>query len=347
MAQYDYTPENFATFPQWVRRQLFEHPRPVSNVDLMGKTAIVTGANQGIGFEIANQLMTLNGSRLIIGARDEAKGQEAAKRLTALHEGAKTIIEVWKLDMLEYDTITSFATRAGQLEHLDLVILNAGIYRINLTINPSTGNEEDVQTNYLSTVLLTLLLLPALQAKKRSPTTPGRLTIVSSDTAGMTKFVERDADPLLAALKDTSGKYKWDMQERYGTTKLLGQLFLGELAKQVPPSVAIVNAGSPGLCSGSGLARDAAGTFLRFPLAIYFGIFGRKPAVGAHVILDAALKKGEESHGEVVEFDKIRPKGPFAYSSKAPEVTRRLWKETMEELAFADVQKIVQDLRAK
>lgn len=40
-------------------------------------------------------------------------------------------------------------------------------------------------------------------------------------------------------------------------------------------------------------------------------------------------------------------KGPFAYSLKAPEVTQRLWKETMEELAFADVQTIVQKLSAK
>lgn len=306
-SKYDYTPEKFATFPQWVRRQLFEHPRPVTDVDLTGKTAIVTGANQGIGFEIANQLIALNISKLIIGARDEAKGQAAADRLTAQHKGSETIIEVWKLDMLDYSTITSFATRADQLAHLDLAILNAGIYRVNLTINPLTGNEEDVQTNYLSTVLLTLLLLPTLQAKKRSSASPGRLTMVSSDTAGMTRFVERDADPLLAALRDTSGKWKWDMQERYSTTKLLGQLFLGELTKRIPSSVAIINAGSPGLCSGSGLARDAAGTFLRFPLAIYFGIFGRKPALGAHVILDAALKKGEDSHGEVIEFDKVRP----------------------------------------
>lgn len=306
-SKYDHTPEKFATFPQWARRQLFEHPRPVTGVDLAGKTVIVTGANQGIGFEIADQLITLNVSKLIIGARDEAKGQAAADRLKARHKGKTVVIEVWKLDMLEYDTITSFAARAEQLEHLDFAILNAGIYRVERTINPSTGQEEDIQTNYLSTVLLTVLLLPTLQAKKRSPDAPGRLTVVSSDVAGMTHFVERDADPLLPTFKDTSGKWKWDMQERYGTSKLLAQLFLTELAARVPPSVALINAASPGLCSGSGLSRDAAGTFLRFPLAIYFGIFGRKAAVGAHVILDAALKKGEDSHGEVIDFDKIRP----------------------------------------
>ncbi|KAI3395248.1 hypothetical protein diail_1601 [Diaporthe ilicicola] len=170
--------------------------------------------------------------------------------------------------LIDYDSVTAFAERAGQLEHLDMAILNAGIYRIKMTINPSTGNEEDIQTNFLSNYLLAILLLPVLRAKKPSPTEPGHLTIVSSDTAGMTSVVERDADPLLAALMDTSGKCKWDMQERYGTSKLLGQMFLAELATRVSPSEVIINAGSPGLCSGPGLSRDAAGTFLRFSLAV-------------------------------------------------------------------------------
>lgn len=107
--QYDYSPEKFATFPQWMRRQLFEHPRPIhsTDADLSGKTALVTGANQGIGFEISDQLVALNIGKLILGVRDEAKGQAAADKLKARHRDKKTIFEVWKLDMLEYDTITS------------------------------------------------------------------------------------------------------------------------------------------------------------------------------------------------------------------------------------------------
>lgn len=316
MAQpkYDYTPEKFYTQLQWLRRQLFDRPRPVTDVDLTGKTAIVTGANQGIGLEIADQLLTLNITKLIIGARDEAKGRAAMNQLKARHHRkfaasteSQPTIEIWKLDMLEYDTVTNFASRASELEHLDIAILNAGRYRTTMTINSSTGHEEDIQTNYLSTVLLTLLLLPALQTKKRSPNSPGHITITTSDVAGMTQFVEQDANSLLEALRNTSGKWKWDMQERYGTSKLLAQLFLHELAKRIPSSVAIINMGSPGLCSGSGLARDTAGTFLRFPLAIYFGIFGRTPVVGAHVILNAAVKQGEDSHGEAIDFDRIRP----------------------------------------
>ncbi|KAG6357574.1 hypothetical protein INS49_013451 [Diaporthe citri] len=67
---------------------------------------------------------------------------------------------------------------------------------------------KDIQTNFLSTYLLATLLLPILQAKKPSPTEPGRLTIVSFNTAGITSFVECNANPLLAALKDISSKWK-------------------------------------------------------------------------------------------------------------------------------------------
>jgi NAD(P)-dependent dehydrogenase (short-subunit alcohol dehydrogenase family) len=305
MVQFDYSPEKFATFPQWLRRQLLDRPCPVTDVDLSGKTVIVTGANQGIGLEIADQLISLKLGKLIMGVRNEAEGRAAAEKLTARHSLVTSSIEVWKLDMLDYNSIRSFAERASQLEYLDIVILNAGIYRVNMTIVESTGHEEDIQTNYLSTMLLTILLLPTLKAKRRSPTTANHLTIVSSDTAGMTKFVEQDADPLLAALDNPHAQ--WDMQERYGTSKLLGQLFLVELAKRIRPSVAIVNMVNPGLCSGSNLARDAEGTFLKFPLMIYFGIFGRKSAVGAHVVLNAALKQSEESHGQMIDFDRIRP----------------------------------------
>lgn len=89
-----------------------------------------------------------------------------------------------------------------------MAILNACIYKIKITINPSSGNEKDIQTNFLSTYLLATLLLPILQAKKPSPTEPGRLTIVSFNTAGITSFVECNANPLLAALKDISSKWK-------------------------------------------------------------------------------------------------------------------------------------------
>lgn len=290
----------------WFKRQLFETPPEVSprDVDLTGKTAIVTGANQGIGLEIARQLLDLGLKKLVIGVRDEAKGRAAAIELLQGRRLPPGAIEVWGLDMLSYDSVVSFAHRVSQLDQLEIVVLNAGIFRLERTINKSTGHEEDVQTNYLSLVLLLILLLPVLKAKNMARS-PGKITIVSSDAAGMSKFQEQDADPLLPALDDKAAN--WEGQERYGTSKLLGQLFLAEIAKRIPPSVAVINGACPGLCRSSGLARDAQSSMIRYPLGIYFWLFGRVPSVGARVVVNAAVKQGTVSHGQVIDGGRLRP----------------------------------------
>lgn len=134
-----------------------------TQVDLRGQTAIVTGSNGGVGLECCRQLKALGLAKLIIAVRDEDKGVAAKKQLSA---GQDTLlIEIWNLNFSSYDSIRSFAERANRLERLDIVILNAGITRLYFRLNPSTGHEENVQTNYLSTALLIILLLSVLKAK--------------------------------------------------------------------------------------------------------------------------------------------------------------------------------------
>lgn len=86
-------------------------------------------------------------------------------------------------------------------------------------------------------------------------------------------------------------KGKWSKNERYATTKLLGQLFVTEIAKRVSPSLAIINCANPGLCYGSELAREH-GTIA----AIFIRSFGRS-AVGARTLVNAAVKQDGRSHG--------------------------------------------------
>ena len=134
--------------------------------------------------------------------RDEAKGEAARTNLSAGRSLEAGAIEVWKLDLSAYDSITKLAERASSLERLDIAVLNAGVYKVNMTFNAATGY---VQVNYLSTSLLTILLLPVLKAKK-SGTAPGRLTIVSSSTAAWANLNEKTEDPLLPAFKAKTDK---------------------------------------------------------------------------------------------------------------------------------------------
>lgn len=299
------SPEKEASMSNFLKRQFFDKTPPVSrrDADLSGKTAIVTGSNAGIGLECARQLLDLGCSKIIIAVRDEARGEAARQDLLRGRDLKPDTIEVWKLDLASYDSIIAFSKRAETLERLDLVILNAAIFKVNETFHSTTGYEEDVQINYLSNVLLILLLLPVLIAKKRG-NTPGRVVLVSSDMSGWSKFEERSQSPLLPVF--TKKAAKWDMGERYGTSKLLGQLFLIELIKRVPSSTVTVTCCNPGMCYGSGLSREVPAVG-RAVFWLIQRIVGRSCSVGARTYVHAAATLGEEVHGQYVEDHTLHP----------------------------------------
>jgi len=298
------TPEKEASALQFLYRQFFVTPPAVKrrDVDLSGKTAIITGSNQGLGLETARQLLDL-GSKVILAVRNESKGEAARKELARGRNLEPGMIEVWKLDLASYESIISFAERSKGLQHLDIAVLNAGIYKLHEEFGPK-GYEENVQLNYLCNVLLASLLLPVL-AEKRRGDKPGRLVLVSSDTAGWAKFEERTAKPLLPAFKQKMKK--WDMQERYGTSKLLGQLFLVELAKRVPSSTVTVTSANCGLCYGTSLSREGDGLLIGFVAGILTRIIGRNCSIGARTFVHAAASLGEEAHGQYVEDSTLHP----------------------------------------
>lgn len=302
---FDITPEKEASQSNWLYRQLFICPSAVSprDVNLNGKTAIVTGSNIGLGFECCRQLLDLGLSKLILAVRDESKGNAARQRLSASKKASKATIEVWKLDLSVYESVVAFAERAKTLERLDILVLNAGCFKTSLELNPRTHHDEIIQVNYLSTALLTILMLPVVQSKN-SPSTPGRIVLVSSETAAWAVFKEKDAKPLLPAFDKPD---TFDMQDRYYTSKTLGQLFLVELTKRVPPSVAVVNACNPGLCHGSGLHHETMDSAPGYIFAAIKRIIGRSTRIGARVLTDAAVNHGVESHGQYIGDDKLKP----------------------------------------
>ncbi|KAI4602191.1 hypothetical protein KJ359_009428 [Pestalotiopsis sp. 9143b] len=336
-ALYEITPEKEASKAQFLRRQFSKAPPALlrQDADLSGKTAILTGANGGIGIECSRQLLDLGLSKLILAVRDEAKGESARKSLTHLLKPGQSI-EIWQLDYASYDSVVAFAQRAEGLNpRLDIAILNSGVNRANFNLNPATGHEEDLQTNYLSTVLLTLLLLRAF--KKAPTSSPGRIVIVSSDQAAWAKFDEKDKVPLLPAFDDKDAK--WYPVERYATTKLLGQLFVSELAKRTPSSLAVINCANPGLCYGSQLGSE-----LGVIAAIFIRLVGHPTTTGARSLVYAAAKPDEKLHGQYIEDATIRPMAPFVYSKEAEPISQRLWEETLQELSFAGVKDVVDGL---
>ncbi|KAI8630105.1 hypothetical protein F5Y19DRAFT_484015 [Xylariaceae sp. FL1651] len=89
---------------------------------------------------------------LILAVRDEEAGEAARDKLASRHQQSTSEIEVWKLDMSDYDSIIAFAKRADALAGLDVVILNAGVCKAIEVFNASTGYEEDIQSFSLPTI---------------------------------------------------------------------------------------------------------------------------------------------------------------------------------------------------
>ncbi|XXG98037.1 hypothetical protein Hte_004354 [Hypoxylon texense] len=272
----------FCTSPQW----------PPKNTNLEGKVAIVTGSTSGLGFESSRQLLSYGLSVLIMAVRSVPKGETVASKLRSQFPEAD--IRAWSLEMESYSSIRAFSRRAdAELSRLDIAILNAGMQTAYFGVVPDTGHETLVQVNYLSTVLLALLLLPVLKIKSPAGQ-PGRLTIVSSGTARGAKLPEGQGAPILAVLDDRSRT--WDPVDRYAISKLLGHLFIAELARYVDADDVTVNLVDPGLVKNTNLQGFAPPLIAAF-FYCYKAILGRTVSAGASTYVDAVAVKGKESHG--------------------------------------------------
>ncbi|VDC04947.1 unnamed protein product [Peniophora sp. CBMAI 1063] len=319
----------FLTSPQW----------PPADTNLSGKVAIVTGSSSGLGLEASRQLLSFGLSTLIMAVRSPGKGEDVAT--TFRTEFPEADVRVWPLEMESYASIQDFARRVdAELPRLDIAILNAALQMANHVPVTSTGHEKLIQVNYLSTTLLAILLLPLLKAKSSDP----RLSIVSSGTARGASLNIPPGTPILPSLDDQTKPY--DPVERYAVSKLLGHLFLLELVlRYVRAEDVVVNLVDPGLVKNTDLQRGAPFLIDAF-FTSFKAIFGRTVPVGASTYVDAVAVKGKESHGCFLSNWKISPFAAFLYTPEGEAARKQLWKETMEELEFASVEAILDDLKS-
>jgi NAD(P)-dependent dehydrogenase (short-subunit alcohol dehydrogenase family) len=209
--------------------------------------------------------------------------------------------------MASYKSIQDFTARVKtELPRLDIAVLNAGLGKTKFDVIPSTGHEEVIQVNYLSSMLLAILLLPILKTKtKSSPGLPGRLAIVNSGLSLNAKFPNRQQLPLLPSFDDPKIT-PFEQGERYSTSKLLGHMFLYKLVDYVSADDVIVNLVDPGFVKGTELHRQATG-ILSVMLAGFQAATARNVKDGASTYLDATVVKGKESHGCFLADWQIRP----------------------------------------
>ncbi|VUC27724.1 unnamed protein product [Clonostachys rosea] len=334
MASAALPPLSLTGFQTWVKSHITTKPQPPPpTTNLSGQTCIITGSNTGLGFEAARLFLQLRLSHLIMAVRSLEKGEAAAEKLRKEAPGAK--IEVWRLDMLSYDSIQEFASRASKLNRLDIAVLNAGISNTTFNINPSTGHEEVFQVNYLSTALLAMLLLPTL--KDRSPSgVPGRLTLVGSTLGLYSVFENRHADPLIPSF-DIETKWTFDTGlERYGVSKTLLLMLLDKLSQLVDPEYVVINALEPGWVYSTGVQRNSP-IVVKAVMGMIALPFSRSARHASYMYADAAILQGRQSHGAFRMNWDTYPFHPMMYEAAGKKTAERLWEETLRELKFADV----------
>jgi len=300
----DLTPAQRSYPLHLIKSQLFVKGRPPpKDLDLTGQTGIVTGSNTGLGLECARILLDHQLSRIILAVRSTQKGNAAAAELRKKHPSSK--IEIWSLDMLGYPSIRAFVQRCATLERIDFVILNAGLVQTEFRTHEATGHEETFQVNYLSTALLTLLLLPVLK-ENRPKEQPSRITLVSSSLANVAKFAEQAAEPLIPAFDDPKGWNFAAASDRYSTSKLLGHMFVVKLKDFVIADDVVVNLVEPGFIRATGLDRSVP-ALVQPVLGVSRLLLGRTVKFGAWTYIDAAVLKGKETHGSVLDDWNIVP----------------------------------------
>ena len=139
---------------------------------LKGRTALVTGANRGIGKAIAAGLARL-GATVLLTVRDRESGERAREEIVAADPDADVQVEV--CDVSDLGAVRAFAADlTSRVSTLDLLIHNAGVLPATRT-ETDDGHEVTLATHVLGPVLLTELLLPIL-AKSDDP----RVILMSS-----------------------------------------------------------------------------------------------------------------------------------------------------------------------
>lgn len=278
--------------------------------DQSGRTALVTGANSGIGWEAAAVLAGC-GARVLLGCRSPERAEAARKRILERHPEAD--VSPLPLDLGSLDAVHEAADRVAAGARLDLLINNAGIM-MPPRRETADGFESQFGVNHLGHFALTGRLLPKLAE------TAGARVVTVSSSAHVAGRIDFD---------DPQATRRYDRMGRYAMSKLANLLFTHELQRRLEAagSGTIALACHPGV-SETGLSRDFP-AWMRVLMPVT-RLFAHDPPQAALPTVRAATDPSAEGgryYGPGGAFGMSGPPvlaKPSAASRDAA-VARRLW----------------------
>ncbi|MGW6980234.1 oxidoreductase [Streptomyces sp. NPDC054932] len=253
--------------------------------DQSGRTAVVTGANSGIGYVTARELAR-RGASVVLACRSAARGRAAVVRLRSQVPGAE--VEFIPLDLADLASVREFAAACGKRHaRLDLLINNAGVMALPYG-RTADGFETQFGVNHLGHFALTGLLLPGLRAAA-----PGaRIVNVSSGFHVLGRIDPADADQ-----GDPGGEHGYRRWVAYGRSKTANLLFTHELSRRFEAAGSPITAvaAHPGYASSnlhSGASKLEGATLNSRVAAFGNAVLAQPTASGALPTLYAATAPG-------------------------------------------------------
>jgi NAD(P)-dependent dehydrogenase (short-subunit alcohol dehydrogenase family) len=302
--------------------------------DLAGRTAVVTGANSGLGFETALALAGA-GAHVVLACRNQDKGGIALDRI---HEKVPAAdVELDRLDLADLASVREFASAfSSRHEGLDILVNNAGVMAVPRR-ETADGFEMQFGTNHLGHFALTGLLLPSLLAR------PGaRIVTVSSELARLGHL----------HFDDLQGVARYGKWSAYARAKLANQLFTLELSRRATDrNVDLVSVSAhPGYAATNlqAVGPQMTGSSLMARLSdLGNALFAQSAAAGALPTLFGATAPGVRG-GQYFGPDKLfgmrgHPTPvSFVRAARKPEDGRRLWQvsEDLTDVSFGVLDRV-------
>ena len=279
-----------------------------AGLDLTGKTALITGANSGLGYETM-RVLAMRGAHVIGAARTAEKAKTACDSV----EGKTTPVVC---ELSDYGSAAQCAEDVKALGlPIDMLICNAGIMALP-ELEQVNGIERQFAVNHLGHFTLATRLMDEVKAAPQ-----GRVVMVSS-------LGYKWAPPEGIQFDNLSGeKGEYDPNTSYGQSKLANALFAMELARRFEGTNATANAIHPGIIN-TNLGRH-------FPvyIRVFANLFGwmfmkSTPEGAATQTYVAAHPDLAETTGKYFEdCNIVEPEGPHMMD---PELAAKLWQVSEE-----------------
>ena len=198
--------------------------------DQTGRTAVITGANTGLGYETAAALAA-KGAHVVLAVRNLDKGEDAARRIEQASPAAR--VDLQELDLTSLDSVRDAAEQLkSEHDTIDLLINNAGVMFTAKTTTKD-GFELQFGTNHLGHFALTGLLLDRVLAAPGS-----RIVTVSSVGHRFARNGIR--------FEDLQWEKGYNRYLAYGQSKLANLMFTYELQRRLAGTATIAAAAHPG-----------------------------------------------------------------------------------------------------